>query len=279
MTGDLRFMLITAVPEVARHAEAAGIDRIFIDTEVAGKAERQGHVDTHKAAHSLADVPAVAAGLDAAELMVRLNPPSAHSATEVDQAIAGGAQRLMLPWFHSADEVQAFLSAVDGRVPVTLLVETPAALSRLPVLLPLLGQDDEIYFGLNDLRLGMGLDFLFEPLAAGLLDEPARQCRAAGVAFGFGGVGRVGQGALPSDWIMGEHVRLGSRWVVLSRAFHGGAECLADIKAQLDLADEVSALQAVEEHFRGAGADELAANRERLIERTYALAGQTEKDS
>lgn len=269
-------MLITAVSEIARHAEVAGVDRIFIDTEVDGKAERQGHVDTHKAAHSLDDVPAVADVLTSAELMVRLNPPSDRTAAEIDAAIARGAQRLMLPMFHDATEVRAFVAAVGGRVPVTLLVETPAALTRLPVLLPLLNAGDGIHFGLNDLRLGMELDFLFEPLAAGLLDEPARQCRDAGVPFGFGGVGRVGHGELPAEWIIGEHVRLGSEWVILSRAFHGGAQSVAELEARLDLCAELARLHAVEAEFREGGAAVLAANRERLVAQTYTLAGQAD---
>ena len=71
---QLNFMMITASPDIAAFIEQHGVVRIFMDQEVMGKAERQGHLDTHKAAHSVEQVEAVASVLKRAELMVRLNP-------------------------------------------------------------------------------------------------------------------------------------------------------------------------------------------------------------
>ena len=274
MSKQLRWMLITASPEVARHAEAAGVHRIFIDMETRGKAERQGHLDTHKSAHSLADVERVRAVLRTSELMVRINPPGPETPSEVDAAIAAGASRLMLPMFSTVHEVEDFLAAVAGRVPVTLLVETPAALVRLACYLPLLRAGDQVHFGLNDLSIGAGLRFLFEPLAGGLLETPAALCRSARVPFGFGGVGRVGHGELPAEWIVGEHVRLGSDWVILSRAFHGGAADVQALRDELDLDSELARLRAVEQAFREAGTTALEENRQRLASRVFEIAGQ-----
>lgn len=274
----MRWMLIAAVPEIARYAEEAGVHRIFIDMETRGKIERQGHLDTHKGVHTLDDVARVAEVLQRAELMVRLNPPGPDSKAEVDEAIAAGAQRLMLPMFVSALEVAEFLADVGGRVPVTLLVETPQALARLPAYLPWFGAGDEVHFGLNDLSLGAGLSFLFEPLAGGMLDTPARLCREAGVAFGFGGVGRVGHGELPAEWVVGEHVRLGSDWVILSRAFHGGATDVDTLRAQLDLPAELTRLREVEQAFREGGERALRDNQQRLSTRVFELAGQVRGD-
>lgn len=267
-------MLITAAPQVARHAESAGVHRIFIDMETRGKAERQGHLDTHKSAHTLADVERVRAVLQAAELMVRINPPGPEMPGEVDAAISAGASRLMLPMFSTALEVEKFLAAVGGRVPVTLLVETPAALVRLACYLPLLRAGDQVHFGLNDLSIGAGLRFLFEPLAGGLLETPAALCRSAGVPFGFGGVGRVGQGEVPAEWIVGEHVRLGSDWVILSRAFHGGVADVQALRDELDLGSELARLRAVEQAFREADPAALEDNRARLARRVFEVAGQ-----
>ncbi len=41
-------MMITASPEVAAFIEQHGVARIFMDQEVLGKAERQGHLDTQQ---------------------------------------------------------------------------------------------------------------------------------------------------------------------------------------------------------------------------------------
>lgn len=67
----------------------------------------------------------------------------------------------------------------------------------------------------------MGLTFMFELLSDGLVEYIALKCNKAGKPFGFGGIARIGEGDLPSDNILGEHVRLGSSSVILSRTFKG----------------------------------------------------------
>ena len=59
---QLNFMMITASPDIAAFIEQHGVVRIFMDQEVMGKAERQGHLDTHKAAHSVEQVEADSRG-------------------------------------------------------------------------------------------------------------------------------------------------------------------------------------------------------------------------
>ena len=49
-------MYITNRPEIAQIAETAGVDRIFVDLEYIGKAERQGGMDTVQSHHTLEDV-------------------------------------------------------------------------------------------------------------------------------------------------------------------------------------------------------------------------------
>ncbi|WP_018138750.1 MULTISPECIES: aldolase/citrate lyase family protein [unclassified Thioalkalivibrio] len=274
MTSTLKHMFITASADVARQAEAAGIARIFVDMETRGKAERQGHLDTHKARHTLDDVRRISSVLTSAELMVRINPPAPQTPSEVRQAIEAGADRLMLPMFTRIDEVQHFLDAVGGQVPVTLLVETPQALIRLPSYLPLLGPQDQIHIGLNDLSLASGLDFLFEPLAGGMLEVPAALCREAGIAFGFGGVGAVGKGEVPAESILGEHVRLGSEWVILSRAFREVVSQEDPATGTARLRGELERLQAAEQQFRAAPAEALLENRDEVRSRIFRLAAR-----
>lgn len=48
----LKLMYITNDPAVAKIAADAGVDRIFIDMEVLGKAERQGGMDTVQSHHT-----------------------------------------------------------------------------------------------------------------------------------------------------------------------------------------------------------------------------------
>lgn len=267
----LHTLLITVVPEIASHAQDCGVDSLFVDMETRGKAERQGHLDTHKSAHTYADVARIAAVLTQAQLLVRINPPWEGTSGEVEAAIDAGAQRLMLPMFRTQTEVADFKHAVARRVPVTLLVETATSLARLPVILPLLEEGDRVHFGLNDLCIDMGLGFLFEVLGGRLLDGPAAVCRNAGIPFGIGGVGRLGTGEVPAEWILSEHARLGSEWVILSRAFHGGADTLNQLLAALNLSAELDAIQNCYRELAGSSPSALEANQARLALRAAAL--------
>ncbi|OJA07426.1 hypothetical protein QHL1GM_11740 [Halomonas sp. QHL1] len=273
-------MMITASPDVASFIEQHGVTRIFMDQEVIGKAERQGHLDTHKAAHSLEEIAAVANVLKQAELMVRLNPLHTSTRQEIDAAIAHSAQRLMLPMFSSRAEVGEFMDMVNGRVPVTFLAETAAALVRLPDWLGLLTPGrDEVHIGLNDLSLSMGLNFLFEIMAARLLDPAAAVLNQAGVTWGVGGVARIGQGELPAETVLGEHVRLGSQWVILSRAFHSGAATSADLLKILDFPSEIAKLRQAESHWCSADETTLLTNQRQLADCAYRLGSPWKKHS
>lgn len=274
MTAPIEWMLITAEPEIARYAERSGVHRIFVDMEVMGKAERQGHLDTHKAFHNYDDIAAVREVLHRSELMVRLNPLHHGTASEVDQSIACGADRLMLPMFTTPEEVRTFRHLVPEETPITFLAETPAALARLEAWLPHLHDDDEVHFGLNDLSLAMRLDFLFEPMAAGMLDNATALLRDAGITFGIGGVARPNGGELPARVVIGEHVRLGSTRVILSRAFHGCASTLEELTSALDLPTELSQLRRIEQGWRDGHDRELCDNRRELASTTFSIAAR-----
>ena len=91
-------------------------------------------------------------------------------------------------------------------------------------------------------------------------------------AFGFGGVARIGQGELSAEWVLSEHVRLGSSWVILSRAFHGGADCVEALVEKLDLSDELHRLRLTENALRAGDAHLLESNRQRLEKQVFAIA-------
>ena len=220
----LKLMYITNRPEIARIAEAAGVDRIFVDMEYLGKDARQRGLDTVKSHHTVQDASAVKAALTSADLLVRVNsihdamPDIPSSRKEIDSAVDAGADVLMLPYFKTVDEVRTFLKLVDGRAKTMLLFETPEAVSLADEILALPGID-EIHVGLNDLSIGYGQRFLFEPLANGTLDMLCPKFCAKGIPFGFGGIARLGGGAVPAEIIIQEHCRLGSQRAILSRSF------------------------------------------------------------
>lgn len=220
---SLKFMYITNSPEVAQIAEAAGVDRIFVDMEYIGKSDRQGGMDTVQSHHTLEDIKKVANAIEKAELLVRINP--IHEASdkyisskeEIDKAIENGAQILMLPYFKTVDEVKIFVELVGGRVKTMPLLETPEAVECIDEILKL--DIDEILIGLNDLSLGYGKKFMFELLVDGTVENLCNKFKKKGIPYGFGGIAGLGKGVLPAERIITEHYRLGSSRVILSRSF------------------------------------------------------------
>lgn len=216
-------LTITNAPELAARCDQIAGMRVFVDLERDGKAERQKGHDTFISTHHVADVGRVKAVLNHSSLMVRVNPYQLHnpeiSKNEVNEVLAQGADLLMLPMFTEARQVKAFCEMVDGRVPVVLLLETAGALNSLPEWLDTPGIH-EVFVGLNDLHLSLGCRFMFEPLLQGHVDRVAEAVKLRGLRFGFGGIARMNEGVLPGRDVLGEHLRLGSQAVILSRTFN-----------------------------------------------------------
>ena len=215
---SLILMYITNKPITARIAENSGVDWIFIDLEIIGKEDRQGHLDTVISRHSLEDVRNVKNVLTKSRLLVRINPINSASDLEIDKAIENGADILMLPYFKTVQEVRTFISVVNRRVQTCLLLETPEAVNILDDILEVEGIDN-IHIGLNDLHLGYKLNFMFELLSNGVVDKIINKISRTNIQYGFGGVANLGGGAIPAEIIIDEHYRLNSSMVILSRSF------------------------------------------------------------
>jgi 2-keto-3-deoxy-L-rhamnonate aldolase RhmA len=214
----MKLMLITADDRMAVEAQAAGVDRIFLDLEYIHKSERQMGRNTFISHHTVEDVARIRKVLDTAELLVRVNPINPNLKSEIDRVIADGADIIMLPMVMDADDVRQFVAMAGGRARVCLLLETTQALARIEDILNVAGVD-EVYIGLNDLHIGMKLTFMFELLSGGIVEYMAEKINARGIPFGFGGMAKIGEGMLPAEHILGEHYRLGSQRVILSRTF------------------------------------------------------------
>ncbi len=215
----IELIQITKDPAFARRCDALPGMRLFVDLERLGKAERQAGRNTFISSHEVADVAQVKAQLQRSRLMVRVNPVNPGTREEVEAVLDAGADMLMLPMFTQAWELRDFAELVAARVPVVALLETAGALASMPEWVATPGLA-EVYVGLNDLHLSMGQRFMFEPLAAGVVDRVAALARGRGIGFGFGGIARLDEGLLPGRDVLAEHVRLGSRSVILSRTFH-----------------------------------------------------------
>lgn len=217
-------MYITNNPAVARIADDAGVDGIFVDMEYIGKTKRQSAMDTVQNHHSVDDVKKIKTVVNKAKVIVRVNPihdeneEYCSSETEIEEVIEAGADWIMLPYFQSVEEVHRFIDIVDGRVGTLPLLESKMALKNVDEILKIPGID-RIHIGLNDLSLDLKKKFMFELLTDGTVEYLCNKFSAYGVTYGFGGIGRIGYGDIPAEYIIKEHYRLGSSCAILSRSF------------------------------------------------------------
>lgn len=230
----LNLMYITKHPEIARIAEEAGVDWIFVDMEFIGKDCRQGGLDTVQNHHTVEDVANIRAAVTKAKVLVRINPihdtmddyPSSEE--EIEAVIQAGADIVMLPYFKTTEEVHRFIGYVGGRAKTCLLVETPEAADLLDQIVEIDGID-MIHIGLNDMHLVLKMKFMFQLLTDGSVDKWTRIIAQKGIMYGFGGLASLNGGAVPGRMILKEHYRLGSQMVIVSRAF-----CNTDNMTDLD---------------------------------------------
>lgn len=266
---SLELMYITNRPDVALAVEEAGIDRVFVDMEYIGKSLRQGGMDTVQSHHTVEDVKNLRKVLKNTKLLVRVNPihdafdGCGSSESEIESVIESGADVVMLPYFKTAHEAERFITAVDGRARTCLLVETAEAAEKLDGILSV-GGIDEIHIGLNDLHLAYKMKFLFELLADGTVEALCRKIRDKGISYGFGGVARVGTGTLPAECILGEHYRLGSERIILSRAFCDVSKEKDIYSVREKLCSGVADLRQFEESLKDWSDSDYEENRKRL---------------
>jgi 2-keto-3-deoxy-L-rhamnonate aldolase RhmA len=238
--------MITRDPALAAEAARAGVDYVFVDLESLGKAERQKGRAAVFSGHTVEDVARVRAAVPPGKLLVRTNPLHRGSDCEVEAVIGAGADRVMLPMFRTGAEVEDFLALVAGRVPVILLVETRSALEQIEVFARFPGVA-ALHLGLNDLAIEYGYPFLFQVVAAGLVEEAFARSRAANphLPLGFGGVGRLDATPVSGRLVLAEHQRLGSAAVILSRVFHGDSQTLDEVRHKgIDLGRQLGDLRA-----------------------------------
>ena len=255
----MEFIAITNDVKVAKYFEECGIDDIMVDLETIGKAERQKGLNTVMSNHRFEDITNIKNVLSISKCLVRINPIHENSKDEINETIERGADILMLPMFRRRDEVELFIDLVGDRAEKYLLLETPQALTRVDEILSLNGID-AIHIGLNDLSIGLGLDFLYEPLIGGLIEYLAQKFIAQNLKFGIGGVSKIEKGRN----IISEHYRLGSKMVILNRDFRNYKDSYEEI-INCDLKKEVEKIDKYITSLESVSPKDLLNNKEELF--------------
>jgi hypothetical protein len=266
----MKLMLITNSKVVALNAFSAGVKRLFVDLEILGKVERQGHLDTLISNHSFEDISNIRKTVPNAELIVRLNPLNSNSKEEIREAIERGADIIMQPMIQHSHEVEEFASYINNRVKFIPLVETISAINTLDHITEIPGVN-EIYIGLNDLHLELKKKFMFELLADGTIDRAVKVIKKKNIPFGFGGIARLSEGLLPAELILGEHVRLGSSMIILSRTFNRQNEGISDLQQNSEATIEIKKILDHYNKLNILTSGDLQKNRQELINRVLLI--------
>lgn len=264
-------MLISNLVEVATHAIDSGVDLLFVDLEIKGKQQRQAGRSTVISRHSMDDVAKMRAALPPGRLLVRVNPWDSGSPLEVEEVLARGADWIMLPMFRGPKELEALISLVRGRCQVVGLLETAEAAASARDIAAVDGLS-RIHIGLNDLHLEMRKRFMFELFIDGTVERVAEALCARSVPFGIGGLARVGEGVVPAESLIVEHVTLGSTAAILSRTFHRGDKDDSVLTGGPRLAEEIIKLRETLDHCRQMPAAELAICRADMAARIRRVA-------
>ena len=85
---SMTLMYITNNTEIAKIAQKAGVDRVWVDMEALDKDLRQGGMDTVQSSHTIDDVKKIRAVVTDAMLQVRINHIHENSKEEIDKTIS-----------------------------------------------------------------------------------------------------------------------------------------------------------------------------------------------
>lgn len=254
------FLFAIDAPLLARSIDA-GIDGVIVDWECRGKHVRQAGADTEINAHTLEDLVRVRASTRAT-VVCRVNAPAERGLAEIEDAIEGGADEVLIPMVRTPGDVERALAVADGRVGVGVLIETAEAVANAAEIgrLPL----TRVYLGLNDLAIDRGADSIFTALTDGTVD---RVRQSVDVPFGVAGVTDPDCGnPIPCRLLIAELARLEADFTFLRRAFR------RDTPAE-DAAVTLARIRQASAHAQLRSPQEVEADRTELLDRVRALEG------
>lgn len=197
--------------------ELKSIDTIFVDLEILGKFDRQGHTSGLISNHTYEDIERLRKCIKSTCLGVRIDPFNSNSEYQINKCIRYGVEVIMLPMFSAVEEVNKVISLIDNRVSLDLLFETPKSLE----IIDLIPKESirKIHFGINDLSLAYSFKSMFDCLFFKGLEDAALKCFKKGFDFGIGGIGALGSKPIQPELILTKLITMKSNRAILSRSF------------------------------------------------------------
>lgn len=211
---DFDLFIFSKDIELIRTVLEAGVKGIVIDWEHQGKAKRQSGFDTQINQDTLEDLKQIRTQISS-HIICRINPFNSKTYEEIEDAIQGGADEILLPMVDSPYQVEKVLNWVSERCGVGILIETQSAINQFRTFasFPL----TRGYVGLNDLAIERGTKNIFRAVADGIIEEIRE---AFQIPFGFAGLTVPDRGfPIPCRLLIAEMVRLRCSFSFLRRSF------------------------------------------------------------
>lgn len=217
----MKFWLFPNSIQEAVAAQESGCEALFIDWETHGKETRQSGFDTSLKTLSMSETLAMRNSTKV-EMVVRINSYNAHSTPDdIAKAIDVGADRILLAFAQEIQEVEKFLSLLNGRLPAGIMIESESLLMSLEDVGRLPWSFG--YIGLNDLMISRGGKHLWGALRDGTVKHIMQTLDEK--TIGFGGLTRVDGGApMPFRLLGAKQAELDCKFAVLRRSFHQDVE-------------------------------------------------------
>lgn len=215
MKTNFDLLLFSTNTHLIRKAVASGVAAIVLDWDQQGKEERQAGADTQINRDTLEDLRRIRPCTDA-PIICRTNSYGPGTVHEIEDAIAFGADEILLPMVRTVSEVEQALRLIGGRCGLGIMVETIEAMQLADQLgqLPL----KRVYVGLNDLAIARKTESIFTALIDGTIERIRPLFH---VPFGLGGLTLPDRGyPIPCRLIMSELARLRCTFTVLRRSFY-----------------------------------------------------------
>jgi 2-keto-3-deoxy-L-rhamnonate aldolase RhmA len=258
---EFELFLFSTDPTSVPVAIAAGVSGVVVDWERVGKRHRQTGADTQIGEDTIDDLRRVRACISK-RIICRIDNNVDLLDEQIEAAVDGGADEILLPMVRSAVEVEEVIARAGGRCGVGILIETQAAIAELDDIGTF--QLARAYMGLNDLAIDRGSTNIFEPLVDGTVEFVRNHLS---IPFGFAGLTVADAGApIPCRLLIAELIRLDCSFSFLRRSYH------ADIRRR-DPAREIPRLRAALDDATRRTAAEVAEDRDALIDAVDDWAG------
>tara|TARA_B100000945_G_scaffold312798_1_gene307831 strand:+ start:663 stop:1439 length:777 start_codon:yes stop_codon:yes gene_type:complete len=235
MNLDFNFIAITNSVNKALVLDKVGINQIMIDCEYINKNERQIGKNAVINSHKFSDIKKIKDLNLNAEIICRINPFYNKTEIEIEDALDYGADIIMIPMINNIKSYSTIIKIINKRCNVLPLIETPYSVFKLDEILSI-SNTDQVHFGLNDLSISLKTNNIFEILLSPIFIYSIKYSIQRTKITGFGGIGNpfVNQSINPM-FLLNEHLRIGSKSVILSRSFFQNGYEFNEIKKSLDV--------------------------------------------